>query len=459
VLDDGLTKPQIQGTITLLKNKETMDPSHPEFEHYDNSLGLPPPEEAESFILDRKIAKTIGSEVKGVLNAHVVNTPDNVYKPTNGQETLNIDGQQVTFEVRKRKIKVGEKEHEVAETIVEPKDKSKIAETHIILGGYSVNTPHYYQNFIPFAITGVRFVFINLLGGGTEEYVDRPKRISLLGGKTSVDNDYLPMATAQISSLMNEFRDSHVILEGYSMGGLVLSKALARPDLFPDANVKRINSITLDAPAPTGMLPFGVGMHLLNMVKTSLACGFAGIVGASDRMGPEFLGRLMMPELNATSHVAEEYNPMQKRAESLIRQVSAACFKATGVFPEMVLTMSRDPLVQMAKNEDMQDRRNLLRDTPIRIIFRKGDKTVPAKEIFKMVKRWRDAGYSAGLIEGRHHSNSHMDLPGLEYMGTWLNHGQAGRLSPKPTNLVPNTYRRASRSQGLPLAHQDPQNI
>lgn len=414
----------------------------------DEGLGLTPPKEVMSFTEDRRISRTVGNEVRDALQAHVVSRPNNVYTPTDSPETLNIDGQKITLNVRNRKIKVGEKEHAVAETIVEPKDPSSIRETHIILGGYSVNTPHYYQNFIPFTVTGVRFVFINLLGGGTEEYENKPKRISLLGGETSVDDDYLPQAAAQISSLIAEFNDTPVTLEGYSMGGLIVAKSLARPDLLDGQHVKRINRVTLDAPVPTGALPFGVGSHLIKLVGTSVRHGFAGAFGMADAMSKDFLAAAMMPDLKRTAEEGDEHNSFGQKARRLIKEVSAACFSATGVFPEMAFSINRDPLVKMAKDEKARDHRDLISRIPITVVYRPGDKVIPAQKLQKMIERWIASGYDARAIESRHFPNSHMDLSGLEHGGTWLNgHGQAGRLSPETTNLVPNT-RRASRSQG-----------
>ncbi|MDP2642731.1 MAG: hypothetical protein Q8P62_02735 [Candidatus Peregrinibacteria bacterium] len=409
-----------------------MRPNRPEAASYNHSFNRAIPEQIQPLVNDRNVADKTRLQVRDALYSHVVAPPENIYTPTNGKETIDVGGQGITFEVRKRKIKVGECEHEVAETIVEPKDPEIIKETHIILGGYSVNTPHYYQNFIPFAVTGIRYVFINLLGGGTEEYANRSKRISLLGGKTNIDNDYLREAAEQISNLIEEFNDSPIALEGYSLGGLIVSKALARPDLLPDRHVRRINGVNLDAPVPTGAFPLGTGMHLLKMVGTSVAHGFPGAFGASAQIGEEVLGKLMMPELRTMAHEGEEDNPFKIKAKAIIREVNTACFRATGVFPELVAQLDGDPLVKMSKDKKMQDHRDLVSRIPIKVIFRPGDKTVPASKIFEMVKRWRDSGYEASLIKSRYSTNSHMDLSGLQYPLTWHNgHGQAGRLNPR----------------------------
>ncbi len=437
-----------------------MDAYLQESELYESTLGLTPPEEVKQLTDDRQAGHSASKEVRNALRAHVISPPDNVYIPTDSPETLNFNGQKITFEVRKRTTTVNGKEHEVAETIVEPKDPTNIKETHIVLGGYSINTPHYYQNFIPFAVSGIRFVFINLLGGGTEEYVNRPKRISLLGGKTSVDNDYLPEAAKQISTLIDEFKDHPVVLEGYSVGGLIVSKSLARPDLLSGEHVKRISGINLDAPVPTGPMPFGGGMHLLKLISTSLAHRFAGVLGACSSMSKDFIGDTMMPSTQKISRENDENNRFKIQADRVIKEVSEACFKATGVFPEVAFNLRQDPLARMAQDEAFQEHRDLVRGIPIKVIFRPGDKIVPAEEIIDMVKRWRAFGYNARLIEAKYQTNSHMDLPSSNYTMTWLNgHGQAGRVTPKPTNHVLSISRRPSRSQGSPSLPQAPQSI
>lgn len=402
----------------------------------------PFPEQTD-FLSDQRHADSFRDVIQTVLQEHVTTSgahnvynevQGNVYSPTAPDgHIIDTPNGQIRMIVRKRPMsngKKGEQEgyHEVTETIVEPVDHS-VKETEICLGGYSVNTPAYYQDYFPYALTGKRFVFINLLGGGTHEYENRNLNLSWWGGQADLEEAYYPESGSHIAELIREYAQEgqSITLTGESTGGLVLANVLANKQYLPTNLVAKINRVVLDAPVATGRLPFG-NWGTLRTTLTALRSGqFGAAFGTESTLHPPLLGRLMMSDLYKESQTGDS------AARRIIEGVAESCFKATGIFPQMALKFSsHDPMVDVLTSTDAEDGRRAaaLREIDFNIFYRPGDRTLPQKKILAMAERWAACGLNVVLAPGEIHPNSHMDLPGMTYRQVWLQHGVNGRLQP-----------------------------
>lgn len=403
---------------------------------------VPFPPEAD-FLADQDKSDQVRFLVERVLEAHVTRSgphdirnevEGNVYKETHaGGQIIETPNGQIRVTVQKKPMSNGKKGaegdyHDVMETIVEPVD-GEVKETEICLGGYSINTPAYYQDFFPYALTGKRFVFINLLGGGTDGYQERNLNASWFGGEAAFENSYYPESGAHIADLIDRYakEGQTMTLSGESTGGLVLEHVLANQDYLPTKLLKKINRVVLDAPVPTGRLPYGNWGTMSTTAKALWHGQLGAVAGWESTVGAKMLGTLMMTDLK------REASQGDANARRIIEQVTEACFRATGAFPHMALHFDkRDPMVDVMTSTEADDvlRRAALADIDFNIFYRPGDKTLPQKKILAMAQRWAACGLNIVLAPGEIHSNSHMDLPGMNPQGVWRQHGVNRRLQP-----------------------------
>lgn len=398
--------------------------------------------EQTDFLANQEQSTAVRRAIDGLLAAHITrpNASDHhVYLTTQAQgEIIPTPNGNIRVIVQERPIansNEGEEEayHMVMETIVEPVE-GPIKETEICLGGYSLNTPAYYQDFFPYALTGKRFVFVNLLGGGTKEYQDRNLNADWLPvrkGEAGLEKSYYPESGRHIADLVERYavEGQSMTLAGESTGGLVLANVLANQDYLSTDLLRKVNRVVLDAPVPTGRLPFG-NWETFRTAGIALSSGqFGAVLGWQSEVGPQMLGKLMMTDLHERAKLGDS------EAHAMVAKVAHDCFKATGIFTEMALKLrTDDPIVDLMNNvdDDQALRRQVLRGIDFNIFYRPGDRTLPQKKILAMAKRWAACGLNVVLAPGQFHPNSHMDLPGLgqKQKPIWRQHGVNGRLQP-----------------------------
>lgn len=320
------------------------------------------------------------ARIKDIILENCV-TPDQVYKSTNQIIELPTR-QKIRIKIELKTIAVQGFDYEIAETTVEPLDE-KIYHTSIYLGGYSINTPYYFNEFMPFAALGIRQVHINLLGAGgsgfaTGNLSPYPQKNKPTLGKL---NAYREIATKQIQDLLTQYQkpDQTVSLNGMSLGAATILETLHDLNQTP-------SEINFDAPLPSNRLPFGLGIRLAKIAGIGITNGYPQVLLCKPgELSQDAIYKMML---------ANPLLPNEVRKE-----VADSCFKAVGSFLEISAHLRPDPISSIANFSEEHSR---IVSIPFTYYTRTNDGTVGYKAIKEQIARHRAKG-----IEITHHTIDH----------------------------------------------------
>lgn len=317
-----------------------------------------------------------------------------VYTETEGYERipeLNV-GLKVEFKKYGRR--------EVAQTFV----KSAIypvTSTNIYVGGYGMNQPLYASNLFPGSSLGQRWVLLNQLGAGTEQFArSNLSAFPASDGSAPIANldTYNEYTAMQLNDLIDRYykEGKPVAVSGMSLGGYTVMSSLVDPELISNEVLSKIDAVFLDAPVPLGPAKFGLGSHLMNMARICLFNGYPqGVLGASGEITPGIIEKMMISDSSVPKEVS--------------RRIASQCFKATGVFPEIAFSTEKDRLKTL--HIDNPERAQILRDIPIRYHIRPQDHTVNNHRLLADVNKYYDLGYDVDVYQSKVRERSHVHLP------------------------------------------------
>lgn len=273
----------------------------------------------------------------------------------------------------------------------------------IAVGGLGVNTPIYYAPMLPFAYSGIRFDFVNTLGGGSQSFAARNKHGLLydpVASECSVRKHIIPEGVSHLKlamdAVLQETTNSPFRLLGESLGALPVAHVVNSG--YEEFN-NYCESVHFDAPGTLGANRWTHDFrHFINLaLYAGKSKYYRGMAGLDGEIPEELLSCLMMAE------AVEDTN-----SQEIVDILFGGRFEGLGFFPEYMFdVVGKDPIRTVDSIQNLKGK-------DVTYYLRLNDRTTPTSRIITDIVQYRKLGIAAqGIVSP--FSNDHLNLAHARY--------------------------------------------